>query len=69
VKPVSGPELARAAEQRGWALLRINGSHHIYGKAGEVARLSIPFHGSKPLKLGLQRSLMKTAGLTDADLG
>jgi predicted RNA binding protein YcfA (HicA-like mRNA interferase family) len=68
VKPVSGAKLARAAERRGWALLRINGSHHIYGKAGETARLSIPFHGNKPLKAGLQRHLMQVAGLTEDDL-
>ena len=42
-------------ERRGWTLLRINGSHHIYGKSGSVVRLSIPIHGNKPLKLGLLR--------------
>lgn len=68
MKPVPGPRLARAAERRGWELLRISGSHHIYGKAGEAARLTIPIHGSNPLKSGLQRHLMKIAGLTDADL-
>jgi predicted RNA binding protein YcfA (HicA-like mRNA interferase family) len=68
VKPVSGRTLARAVERRGWALLRISGSHHIYGKAGETVRLSISIHGAKPLKSGLQRHLMKLAGLTDADL-
>lgn len=67
--PVSGKRFARAAERRGWTLLRIAGSHHIYGKAGEVARLSIPVHGNAPLKAGLQRHLMKLAGLSDADLG
>jgi len=34
VKPVSGPALARAVEKSGWTLLRISGSHHIYGKEG-----------------------------------
>jgi predicted RNA binding protein YcfA (HicA-like mRNA interferase family) len=68
VKPVSGVVLARAAERGGWSLLRISGSHHIYGKEGETARLSIPVHGSKPLKIGLQRHLMKIAGLRDDDL-
>lgn len=66
--PLSGPALARALEHHGWSLLRVNGSHHIYGRPGQVARLSIPFHGSKPLKLGLYRSLLKAAGLTEADL-
>ena len=42
MKSVSGKELARALERRGWTLLRIHGSHHIYGKQGSVARLSVP---------------------------
>lgn len=69
MKPVSGARLARAVERRGWTLLRISGSHHIYGKDGETARLSVPIHGNKPLKLGLQGHLIKIAGLTDANLG
>jgi predicted RNA binding protein YcfA (HicA-like mRNA interferase family) len=32
MKSVSGRELARLVERRGWQLLRVNG-HHIYGKA------------------------------------
>jgi predicted RNA binding protein YcfA (HicA-like mRNA interferase family) len=68
VTPVTGKVLARAVERRGWSLLRINGIHHIYGKPGIVARLSIPIHGNKPLKLGLQRALMKVAGLSEGDL-
>ena len=66
--PVSGKAFAHAVERHGWSLLRINGSHHIYGKPGVVARLSIPVHGNKPLKLGLQRALMTLAGLAEADL-
>jgi len=69
VKPLSGRAFARLIEARGWRLLRVNGSHHIYGKPGEVARLSIPVNGNAPLKAGLQRHLAKLAGLTDADLG
>jgi predicted RNA binding protein YcfA (HicA-like mRNA interferase family) len=69
VKPVSGPVFSRAIERHGWTLLRVSGSHHIYGKPGEAARLSIPCHGAKPLKVGLQQHLMKIAGLTRTDLG
>ncbi len=36
MKSVSGKELAKLVERRGWELLRIHGSHHIYGKAGSV---------------------------------
>jgi uncharacterized protein (DUF4415 family) len=39
-------------ERRGWTLLRINGSHHIYGKTGSTVRLSIPIHGNQALKRG-----------------
>ena len=67
--PVSGKVFAKAVEQKGWTLLRVSGSHDIYGKVGQVSRLSIPVHGNQLLKRGLQASLMKIAGLTDADLG
>lgn len=50
-------------ERHGWTLLRINGSHHIYGKVGYEARLSIPIHGNEPLKQGLLRHLAKLAGV------
>jgi predicted RNA binding protein YcfA (HicA-like mRNA interferase family) len=32
MKSVSGRELARLVERHGWRLLRVAGSHHIYGK-------------------------------------
>lgn len=61
--PLSGREFARRLEAAGWSLLRINGSHHIYGKPGESVRLSVPIHGSKPLKRGLEKHLAKLAGI------
>ena len=66
--PLSGPAVCRALERHGWSLLRINGSHHIYGKPGQAARLSVTCHGAKPLKLGLFRALLKASGLTEADV-
>ena len=61
--PLSGKELAKLVESEGWTLLRVNGSHYIYSKPGVNVRLSIPVHGSHKLKFGLQRHLMKLAGL------
>jgi predicted RNA binding protein YcfA (HicA-like mRNA interferase family) len=66
MKSVSGRELARLVERHGWQLLRINGSHHIYGKAGSVVRLSI--HGNKALKTGLLRHLLKAAEIDESEL-
>lgn len=68
MKQTSGKDLAKAVERHGWTLLRVTGSHHIYGKAGSVVRLSIPIHANQPLKVGLLRHLLKQAGLGEADL-
>ncbi len=65
MKVVSGREFARLVERRGWQLLRVAGSHHIYGKQGSVVRLSIPIHGNRPLKTGLLRHLAKLAEVED----
>ncbi len=65
---VSGKVLAKALERLGWTLLRINGSHHIYGRAGARVRLTIPIHGNDPLKPGLLNALLKAAGLSLDDL-
>lgn len=50
MKPISGKQFAAILEGHGWVLMRIRGSHHIYGKPGVVARLSVPVHGKKDLK-------------------
>jgi predicted RNA binding protein YcfA (HicA-like mRNA interferase family) len=65
MKSISGREFARLVERRGWRLLRIAGSHHIYGKPGSIVRLSIPIHGNHPLKTGLLRHLAKLAEVED----
>lgn len=68
MKPLSGRDFARLVERRGWQLLRVNGSHHIYGKESSVVRLSVPIHGNRPLKIGLLRHLAKLADIDENDL-
>ena len=68
MKVLSGRAFARLVEQRGWRLLRVNGSHHIYGKPGSVVRLSLPIHANRPLKLGLLRHLAKLAEIPDDEM-
>ena len=68
MRPISGREFARLVKRRGWQLLRVSGSHHIYGKIGAIVRLSIPVHGSRPLKRGLLRHLAKMAEIPDEEL-
>lgn len=68
MKQVSGRELARIVQRRSWTLARVNGSHHIFTKAGKPELLVIPIHGNKPIKPGLLRALMKMAELEPDDL-
>jgi predicted RNA binding protein YcfA (HicA-like mRNA interferase family) len=68
MKSVSGKELAKLLERHGWTLLRVQGSHHIYGKEASIVRLSVPIHGNKTLKLGLLKHLLKMAELSADDL-
>ena len=68
MKQVSGRELAKLIQRRGWTLARVNGSHHIFIQPGRRERIVIPLHGNKPLKSGLLRALMKIAELGESDL-
>ena len=65
MKSISGKQLAKLLGRHGWTLMRIHGSHHIYGKVGSSVRISVPIHGNKPLKIGLLKHLLKMAGLPE----
>ena len=65
---MSGRGFCRLIESRGWRLSRIKGSHHIYTKEGVAARISVPVHGKADLKRGLQRHLMRIAGIDQSEL-
>jgi predicted RNA binding protein YcfA (HicA-like mRNA interferase family) len=60
--------MCRVLERFGWTRLRISGSHHVYANITTGETIIVPVHGNRDLKNGLQRSIMKVARLTDADL-
>ena len=68
MKRVTGQEMCRALERAGWTLVRIRSSHFIYDRAGAVRPIPVPVHGNKALRPGTQRSIMRQAGLSDADM-
>ena len=68
MKAVSGKRLAMLAEDKGWRLARINGSHQIFTMEGRNERLVIPVHGNQTLKAGLQLALMKLIPVTKEEL-
>ena len=67
MKALSGKELIKLLEQHEWQLLRIHGSHHIYGKEGNNVRISVPVHGNQPLKIGLLKHLLKLAEILEGN--
>ncbi len=56
--PMSGKEMKKLYEKRGWWELRQNGSHVIMGK-GQL-RETIPMH--RELSVGLEKALLKRLG-------
>ena len=68
MKQVSGKALAKVIQRKGWNLVRVKGSHHIFVMSGRRERIVIPIHGNRPLKIGLLRALMKIAELEESDV-
>jgi predicted RNA binding protein YcfA (HicA-like mRNA interferase family) len=64
--PYTGRSFCRLLEENGWILLRIKGSHHIYGKNGRTERISVPVHGNKELSKGLVQHLLKIVNADSA---
>ena len=65
---ITGGLLCRALERHGWKLLRVNGSHHVYGKDNVSFRISVPVHSGKPLKRGMLMHILKLVGLDEGDI-
>lgn len=60
--------MCRILEAKGWKLARVTGSHRIFVTAGKNVRISVPVHGNRDLKIGLQRAIMKLAGIKEEEL-
>jgi predicted RNA binding protein YcfA (HicA-like mRNA interferase family) len=57
---MSGKDFVKKLQADGWALIRVNGSHHVMRKHG--VSLSVPVHKNEDLQPGILNSLMKKAG-------
>ena len=42
MKSISGKEFARLLGKKGWELKSIKGTHHVYTRTGNPARISVP---------------------------
>ncbi|KAB2836998.1 MAG: type II toxin-antitoxin system HicA family toxin [Candidatus Brocadia sp.] len=68
MKSISGKNLCKILEKKGWYLKTIRGSHHVYMKPGKKERISVPVHGNKDLKLGLLKTIVKIAEIQEDEL-
>ena len=68
MKTVSGKDFARLLEKHGWELKRVTGSHHVYAKSGNPARISVPIHGNASLKIGLLKHFLNLSGISEDEL-
>lgn len=50
MKNISGKKLCKILQDNGWQLVRIAGSHHVFAKNGEDARIVVPVHANKEIK-------------------
>ncbi len=66
MKTISGKKLAQILQNKGWILVRVKGSHHRFQK--ENKNISIPIYGNEDLKIGILKSLMKQADLSEEDI-
>lgn len=53
-------DLLKLLKQNGWALKRVNGSHHVLEKDGAIE--VVPIHG-KDVPTGLLNTILKRTGL------
>ncbi|WP_208596650.1 type II toxin-antitoxin system HicA family toxin [Desulfonatronum thiosulfatophilum] len=49
-------------------MARVTGSHHIFVQSGSNLRITVPVHANRDLKIGLQRAIMKQAGIAEEEL-
>ena len=68
MKAIGGKRMCKLLEAKGWKLIRVAGSHHIFTRQGSNLRITVPVHGNQDLKIGLQRAIMKLAGISEDEI-
>ena len=68
MKIISGKRMCKVLDEHGCILKNIRGSHYVYYEPKTKVNISVPVHGNRDLKPGLQRHIMKLAGIKESDL-
>jgi predicted RNA binding protein YcfA (HicA-like mRNA interferase family) len=61
---VNAKETIRALRRAGFELERTKGSHQLFRRASDGRQVTVPLHGSRTLKLGTLRNILRQAGMT-----
>jgi predicted RNA binding protein YcfA (HicA-like mRNA interferase family) len=56
-------EVRGALEDAGWSVLRQHGSHEVWGKPGETARIVVAGKDSDTVPIGTLSSIRRASGL------
>jgi predicted RNA binding protein YcfA (HicA-like mRNA interferase family) len=65
---VNARRVIRALERAGFVVDRVVGSHYVLASRNDPGRaVTVPFHGSRDLKPGTLRSIIRQSGLTVAE--
>jgi len=67
MKTVRGKRMCRLLEARGWTRARVRGSHYTDSIPGRP-NIIVPVHANSDLNRKTQKTIMRQAGLNDADL-
>lgn len=62
---ITGKEMARFLERRGFTLVRVRGSHHYFDRDG--VRTTVPVDDNRPMKVGTLRSILRDIDLTPSE--
>jgi predicted RNA binding protein YcfA (HicA-like mRNA interferase family) len=68
MKALRGKELVRLLERHGWGVARVHGSHYVLKKEGEPRVITVPVYGRSTLKVGMQKQILKMAGISEAEV-
>jgi len=65
---LTGREVIKILERRGWSVRRIRGSHHVLRHPEIPDAVPVPVHGNRPVKRGTLGVILKTAGISREEL-
>lgn len=69
MKQLNARQLQKELNIRGWTFARMSdGSHMQFKKIGTPTLITIPIHGSRPIRPGLLRKILRDAEIDPSEL-